>query len=47
MPGKKMNSIRNVKAYEAMRNEGMSKQKAAKISNAQVAKARRPKKRSR
>lgn len=35
MPGKKYRSIKNPKAYEAMRSEGMSKTRAAKISNAQ------------
>jgi hypothetical protein len=37
MPGSKTlgPSIKNPKAYEALRKEGMSKEKAAKISNAQ------------
>ena len=34
MPGKKMNSIKNPAMYEAMRREGMSKEQAAKMSNA-------------
>jgi hypothetical protein len=34
MPGKKMNSIKKPKVYEALRSKGMSKTKAAKISNA-------------
>lgn len=34
MPGKKMNSIKNKRQYEALRKKGMSKTKAAKISNA-------------
>lgn len=39
MPGKKHGaSIKNPKAYEAMRAEGMSKGRAAAISNAQAAK---------
>lgn len=33
MPGKKMNSIKNKKQYEALREEGMSKEKAARIAN--------------
>ena len=33
MPGKKMNSIKNKRQYEALRKKGMSKTKAAKISN--------------
>jgi hypothetical protein len=35
MPGKKYASIKHPKVYEALREEGMSKTKAAKISNAQ------------
>ena len=38
MPGKKYASIKNPKAYEAMRGKGMSKGKAARISNAQAKK---------
>jgi hypothetical protein len=34
MPGKKYASIRHPKVYEALRGQGMSKTKAAKISNA-------------
>lgn len=34
MPGKKMNSIKHPAQYEALREKGMSKEKAAKISNA-------------
>lgn len=41
MPGKKMNSIRNPKQYEALRDKGMSKQRAARITNAATKKARR------
>ena len=36
MPGKKMRSIKKPKVYEALRKEGMSKEKAARISNAQA-----------
>jgi hypothetical protein len=45
MPGGKTPgpSIKNVKAYEALRKEGMSKERAAKISNAQAAKHKRGK----
>ncbi len=41
MPGKKYASIKNPRAYEAMRSQGMSKQKAAKISNAQAGKGKK------
>lgn len=34
-----MKSIKNVKAYEALKEKGMSKEKAAKISNANAPKA--------
>lgn len=33
MPGKKMNSIKNKDQYEALRSDGMSKEKAARIAN--------------
>lgn len=33
MPGKKMNSIKKPKVYEALREKGMSKERAAKIAN--------------
>jgi hypothetical protein len=33
MPGKKSASIKNRKQYEALRKKGMSKERAAKISN--------------
>jgi hypothetical protein len=36
-------SVKNPKAYEALRKEGMSKERAAKISNAQARKAKRGK----
>ena len=35
MPGKKMSSIKNKDTYEALKRKGMSKERAAKISNAQ------------
>lgn len=34
MPGAKYKSIKHPKQYEALREQGMSKEKAAKISNA-------------
>jgi len=33
MPGQKMNSIKNKDQYEALRDQGMSKSKAAAIAN--------------
>ena len=33
MPGKKYRSIKRPKVYEALRRKGMSKKKAARISN--------------
>ena len=36
MPGKKYASIQNPKQYEALKKHGMSKQSAARISNAQT-----------
>jgi hypothetical protein len=41
MPGRKYRSIKNPKTYEALREEGMSKERAAKISNAQKSKKRK------
>jgi hypothetical protein len=35
MPDKKMSSIKNKDAYEALKRKGMSKSRAARISNAQ------------
>ena len=35
MPGKKNRSIKKPKTYEALRDKGMSKERAARISNAQ------------
>jgi hypothetical protein len=42
MPGGKTPgpSVKNPKTYEALRKEGMSKEKAAKISNSQAGKGR-------
>ena len=42
MPGKskRMHSIKNKKTYEALMRKGMSKTRAAKISNAQRSKSR-------
>lgn len=33
MPGKKMRSIKKPKVYEALRDKGYSKERAAKIAN--------------
>jgi len=41
MPGKKCRSIKNPKVYEALKRDGMSKTKAAKISNAAASKKSR------
>lgn len=41
MPGDKYNSILNPKQYEALRDKGMSKEKAAKISNASAKKGKK------
>ena len=38
MPGKKYASIKKPKVYEALRDKGYSKAKAAKISNAKAKK---------
>jgi hypothetical protein len=35
-PGAKYRSIKNRRVYEALRRRGMSKQRAARISNAQA-----------
>lgn len=41
MPGKKASSsIKRPKTYEALKEQGMSKRRAAKISNAQARKKR-------
>lgn len=41
MPGKKNKSLKNPKQYEVLRDKGMSKEKAARISNASAKKKRR------
>lgn len=41
MPGKKYASIKRPSVYEALKRSGMSKTKAAKISNAGTTKAKR------
>lgn len=41
MPGKKWRSIKRPKQYEALKAKGMSKGKAARISNGQAKKKRR------
>jgi hypothetical protein len=43
MPGKQ---VKNWKLYEELRKKGHSKESAARIANAQAAKARRPKKKT-
>jgi hypothetical protein len=45
VPGKKYRSIKKPKVYEALRDKGMSKERAAKISNAQAGGKRAKKKR--
>lgn len=37
MPGKKYRSLKHPRVYEALRAQGMSKKKAARISNASSA----------
>lgn len=44
MPGKKRASIKNEKQYEALKKKGMSKERAARISNADGASPRGGKK---
>lgn len=46
MPGAKYKSIKNPKAYEALRKEGKSKSSAAAISNAAANKKKGAKKRA-
>lgn len=41
MPGKKYKSIKKPKVYEALRREGYSKERAARIANAQKTKRRK------
>lgn len=43
MPGKKYRSIKRPKVYEALRDKGYSKSKAAKISNSRGRKRGRKK----
>jgi hypothetical protein len=44
MPGKKHgSSVKNPDTYDALRDKGMSKQRAARISNAQAKKRKRSK----
>jgi hypothetical protein len=47
MPGKKYRSIKKPKVYESLRGKGMSKERAARISNAQAAKKKGTKRRRR
>jgi hypothetical protein len=39
-------SIKKPDTYEALKDKGMSKERAARISNAQAAKEKKPKKKS-
>lgn len=41
MPGKKYAALKHPRVYEALRGQGMSKSKAAKISNASGKKGKR------
>ena len=41
MPGNRTNSLKNPKLYEDLREEGSSKQKAARISNAVAARGQK------
>lgn len=41
MPGKKMSGIKRPAMYEKLKSHGMSKTKAAKISNAAAKKSRK------
>jgi hypothetical protein len=41
MPGKKSKSLKKPETYEALRDKGMSKERAAKISNAQASKEKK------
>jgi hypothetical protein len=40
MPGKKMNSIKDKDKYEALKDKGMSKERAARIANSPGASSR-------
>jgi hypothetical protein len=44
MPGKKRASVKNEKQYEALKDKGMSKERAAKIANSPGASSRGGKK---
>lgn len=41
MPGKKSRSLNKPETYEALRDKGMSKERAARISNAQANKEKK------
>lgn len=41
MPGRRNSSLKDPKLYEELRNEGASKEKAARISNAAASRGRR------
>ncbi|MEV4953324.1 DUF7218 family protein [Paenarthrobacter nitroguajacolicus] len=41
MPGKKNSSLKDPKLYEELREDGASKEKAARVSNAAAAKGRK------
>lgn len=41
MPGKKSRSPKKPETYEALRDKGMSKERAAKISNAQASREKK------
>lgn len=41
MPGKKSRSLKKPETYEALRDKGMSKERAAKISNAQASREKK------
>lgn len=43
MPGKKYASLKNPDVYEALKKKGMSKEKAARISNAKANKKKKGK----
>jgi hypothetical protein len=44
VPGKKYRSIKNPKVYERLREKGMTKEQAARISNAMAKKGKRTRK---
>lgn len=41
MPGKKSRSLKNPRVYEALREKGLSKERAARISNSKRRKRKR------